>query len=105
MTIYADWDMRCWQPDSGQHALSLASQHEAHIDLLITDVIMPKMNGRELSETLASLRPDLKTIYMSGYTDDAIVRYCVCEKGRSISAEALQSCYAYAQGARFARAE
>ena len=67
--------------DSGQEALSVARQHQAHIDLLITDVIMPKMNGRELSETLVSLRPDLKTIYMSGYTDDAVVRYCVCEKG------------------------
>ncbi len=60
---------------SGQQALSVASQHEGHIDLLITDVVMPKMSGRELSQMLGSLRPDLKTIYMSGYTDDAVLRH------------------------------
>ena len=46
-----------------------------HIDLLITDVVMPNMSGRELSQMLDSLRPDLKTIYMSGYTDDAVLRH------------------------------
>lgn len=59
---------------SGQQALSVASQQE-HIDLLITDVVMPKMSGRDLSLTLRSLRPDVKTIYMSGYTDDAVLRH------------------------------
>jgi PAS domain S-box-containing protein len=58
---------------SGHQALSIASQ-EKQIDLLITDVVMPKMSGRELSETLKSFRPDLKTIYMSGYTDDSVLR-------------------------------
>jgi CheY-like chemotaxis protein len=66
---------------SGPHALSLASLHEGHIDLLVTDVVMPKMNGGELSQTLGRLRPDLKTMYMSGYTDDAAVRYCIREEG------------------------
>ena len=59
---------------SGQQALSVASQHEGHIDLLITDLVMPEMSGRELSQMLESFRPDLKTIYMSGYTDDAVLR-------------------------------
>jgi PAS domain S-box-containing protein len=58
---------------SGEQALSVANQ-EGRIDLLITDVVMPKMNGRELSETLKCSRPDLKTIYMSGYTDDWVLR-------------------------------
>jgi PAS domain S-box-containing protein len=66
---------------SGPNALSVASQYEGHIDLLITDVVMPKMNGGELSQALGSLRPHLKTMYMSGYTDDAAVRYCVREEG------------------------
>jgi len=69
--------------NSGQQALSVAAQHEGHIDLLITDVVMPEINGRELSETLGSLRPDLKTIYMSGYTDDAMLRHGVQEPGVS----------------------
>ncbi len=60
---------------SGQEALSAACEHEGQIDLLITDIVMPKMSGRELSQTLGSLRPDLKTIHMSGYTDDAVLRH------------------------------
>jgi PAS domain S-box-containing protein len=58
---------------SGEEALSIASEQE-HIDLLLTDVVMPKMSGRELAQTLGSLRPELKIIYMSGYTDDAVLR-------------------------------
>ncbi len=63
---------------SGQEALLVASQQE-HIDLLLTDVVMPKMSGRELSQMLGSLRPHLKTIFMSGYTDDAVLRNGVLE--------------------------
>ena len=66
---------------SGLEALSAASQHEGHIDLLITDLVMPKMSGRELSQMLGSLRPDLKTIYMSGYSDDSIMRHDIQEMG------------------------
>jgi YesN/AraC family two-component response regulator len=52
----------------GDEALSLADGHRDAIDLLLTDVVMPRMNGRQLSEALAVRRPDMKTIYMSGYT-------------------------------------
>jgi CheY-like chemotaxis protein len=69
------------EANSGRQALSIASQHEGAIDLLITDLVMPKMSGRELSQMLGSLRPDLKTIYMSGYTDDAVVRHGISELG------------------------
>jgi CheY-like chemotaxis protein len=65
---------------SGQQALLVAKQ-QGRIDLLITDVVMPKMSGRELSLTLGSRRLDLKTIYMSGYTDDAILRHGIHEMG------------------------
>jgi PAS domain S-box-containing protein len=65
---------------TGQQALLLASEHPDHIDLLISDVVMPKMSGRELSEMLGSLRSNLKTIYMSGYTDDAVLRHGIREK-------------------------
>jgi PAS domain S-box-containing protein len=69
------------EASSGHQALSLASHHEGHIDLLITDLVMPKMSGRELAQMLGSLRPDLKTIYMSGYTDDAVVRHGISGLG------------------------
>jgi CheY-like chemotaxis protein len=66
---------------SGKQALSVASQHEGQIDLLITDLVMPEMGGRELSQMLGSLRPDLRTICMSGYSDDATLRNGISETG------------------------
>jgi PAS domain S-box-containing protein len=60
---------------SGQEALLVASQHNGLIELLVTDVIMPKMSGRELSRSLGKIRADVKTIYMSGYTDDSVLRH------------------------------
>ena len=66
---------------SGPQALALAGEHPGPIDLLISDVVMPKMSGRALSETLARLRPNVKTIYMSGYTDDAVLRLGVKKLG------------------------
>jgi len=71
------------EASSGQQALAAASQHAGQIDLLITDVVMPKMSGREISQTLGSLRPEMKTIYMSGYTDDAVLRHGIHKLGAS----------------------
>jgi PAS domain S-box-containing protein len=65
--------------DSGQHALSIASLHNRPVDVLVTDVVMPGMSGRQISQILGSLLPALKTIYMSGYTDDAVVRHGIRE--------------------------
>ena len=53
-------------------ALKSAAEHEGRIDLMITDVILPEVNGRELAEQLQAIYTDLKTIYMSGYAADAI---------------------------------
>ncbi len=66
---------------SGQQALDVANQIEGHVDLLVTDIVMPKMNGRELSQTIGKLCPGLKTIYMSGYTDDEVLRHGIHERG------------------------
>jgi PAS domain S-box-containing protein len=65
----------------GDEALLLFGQHKGSIDLLLTDVVMPGMSGRELAGHLASLGSKMKVLYMSGYTDDAIVRHGVLEKG------------------------
>jgi two-component system, cell cycle sensor histidine kinase and response regulator CckA len=62
---------------SGLAALEVVERNPGKIDLLLTDVVMAGMSGRELSEKLLLLRPDLKVLYMSGYTDDAILRHGV----------------------------
>jgi len=72
---------------SPEEAISLASEHADEINLLITDVVMPKMNGRELSERLQSLYPNLKTLFMSGYTADIIAKRGILESGFSFIAK------------------
>ncbi|MBI3118716.1 MAG: response regulator [Candidatus Hydrogenedentes bacterium] len=66
--------------ESGVEALKIAAEH-AKIDALVTDVVMPLMGGRQLSELLLKERPGLKVLYVSGYTDDALIQQGVLEEG------------------------
>jgi two-component system cell cycle sensor histidine kinase/response regulator CckA len=63
------------EASDGEEALAIYKQHEGQIDLVMTDVVMPQMSGRELAQSLEVLHPGIKVLYMSGYTDDAIVRH------------------------------
>jgi CheY-like chemotaxis protein len=63
------------------HALRLAREYDGDIDLLLTDVVMPGMNGRELAEQIVVMRPGLKCLYMSGYATDVIARNGILEEG------------------------
>jgi PAS domain S-box-containing protein len=65
----------------GAEALEISAAHDGPIHLMVTDVVMPQMSGRELAQRLAPLRPDMRVLYMSGYTDDAIVRHGVLDAG------------------------
>ncbi len=64
-----------------EDACRLAERHDGKIDLLLTDVVMPEMNGKELQERIAALLPGIRTVFMSGYADDAIVHCGVLDDG------------------------
>jgi two-component system cell cycle sensor histidine kinase/response regulator CckA len=64
---------RVLEAESGDAGLAIAEGHDGKIDLVITDVIMPGIGGRELVKQLARARPSTKILYLSGYTEDAIV--------------------------------
>ncbi|MGZ8441557.1 MAG: ATP-binding protein, partial [Candidatus Deferrimicrobiaceae bacterium] len=65
---------------NGREALLISEAHRGEIHLMLTDVVMPKLGGRDLAERIRPLRPDMRILYMSGYTDDAILRHGVLEE-------------------------
>ncbi len=72
---------RVLKAKTGQEAIEIFEGYEGPVHLLLTDVIMPLMNGKELAEKLEVLQPDLKVLFMSGYTDNAIVHHGILDKG------------------------
>lgn len=66
---------------NGIEALQILEKQQEPVHLIITDVVMPQMNGRELAERAAILRPEIKALYMSGYTNDAIIRHGMLDSG------------------------
>ena len=67
--------------ENGEDALRVGKEHEGPIDLMVTDVVIPKMGGKEVAERLQPLYPHMKVIYMSGYTDNAIAHHGVLAPG------------------------
>jgi CheY-like chemotaxis protein len=85
---------RVFAMSNGQQAVSFGSRSPEFIDLLLTDVIMEGMNGRKVADVFREVRPETKVLFMSGYTDDAIVRHGVLEAsvqylGKPFTAEQL----------------
>ncbi len=74
---------RVLEARTGSDALAVAARFPERIDLLLTDVVMPEMGGRELSRRLLMKRPDIKVLYMSGHADDTVVRTLSLEPGMS----------------------
>jgi CheY-like chemotaxis protein len=69
------------EAEDGEAGLAAAAKHEGKIDLVITDVVMPGLGGRELVERLLKIRPETKVLYLSGYTEDAIISEGTLESG------------------------
>jgi PAS domain S-box-containing protein len=67
--------------ESAEQALAVAGAHQGPIHLLVADVVMPGASGRELARRLAQSRPETRVLYVSGYTDDAIVHHGMLEPG------------------------
>ncbi len=72
---------RVLESASPEEALQMSSQEQGRIHLLLTDVVMPGMSGRKVAEQIATLHPNMKVLYMSGYTDDSVFRNGVLEMG------------------------
>jgi len=71
------------QAGNGDEAIALALGYGERIDLLLTDVVMPGMSGRELANQLKRIHPESKVLFSSGYTDNAIVHHGVLDEGVS----------------------
>jgi CheY-like chemotaxis protein len=72
---------RVLEGPSAEEALAAAGSHAGSIDLMLTDVILPRMSGRQVAEALRTSRPETRVLYMSGYTDDAIGHHGILDPG------------------------
>src|SRR5205085_10071025 len=73
------WGFSVLEAQHGPESLDIVSQHQGRIDLMLTDMVMPLMSGRVLAAELRPERPDMRVLFMSGYTDDAITEHGGCD--------------------------
>lgn len=81
---------RVLEARDGHDAVHVADSHNGAIHLLVTDVVMPGMNGRDLQQKLAQRRPEMRVLFMSGYTDSALLRHGVLDAELTILLKPFQ---------------
>lgn len=81
VTVLERYGYRVLQASSGPEAIKLAAEYPARIHLLLTDVVLPQMNGRALADALKIMRPEMKVLYISGYSEEIIADQGVPEAG------------------------
>jgi CheY-like chemotaxis protein len=81
--ILAGSGYRVMHAGNGDEAIRLAMEHGERIDLLLTDVVMPGMSGRELANRFSRIHPEARVLFTSGYTENAIVHHGVLDEGVS----------------------
>ena len=96
IAILASFGYRTFAAASGEEALHVARDFDGPIDLLLTDVVLPGMNGRQLHDLLSASRPEMKVLFVSGYTENVIAHRGVLDPGvayipKPFSAEALRA--------------
>lgn len=79
-SILERYGYRVLAAKDAEEALNISEQHQGSIHLMLTDVVMPRMSGRELAEQLSSMRRKVKVLFMSGYTGETVVRHGVSEE-------------------------
>jgi DNA-binding response OmpR family regulator len=65
----------------GEEAIRIAADHHSHIHLLLTDVVMPEMSGPQVLEQMRARHPNMKVLFMSGYTDEAMMHHGILDSG------------------------
>ena len=81
--VLEKYGYRVLEAANGEEALVVADQHQGPVDVLLSDVVMPRMGGPELAQALLTRRPALKVLYMSGYTEEAIAKHGILDPGTS----------------------
>ena len=81
VAVLKEYGYRVIQAENASEALLFCERERERVDLVLTDVVMPNVSGRELANRLEKLRPGIKVLFMSGYTDNAVMHHGVLEKG------------------------